>query len=54
MEIIKDCNHNNSYLNQTDSKLKSSENFQNHFNKKLKVTEYFDCIYNYCIIIYNI
>jgi len=47
MEIIKDCNHNNSYLNQTDSKLESSENFQNHFNKKLKVTEYFDCIYNY-------
>ena len=47
MEIIKEFNHNNSYLNQTSSKLKSSESAQNDFNKKLKVTEYFDCIYSY-------
>jgi|TARA_B110000971_G_scaffold34746_1_gene32578 hypothetical protein len=47
MEIITECSHNNSYLNQTDSKLKSNESFQNDFNKKLKIAEYFDCIYNY-------
>lgn len=46
MEIIKNYN-NNSYLNQTESKLESQNNTQIEFTKKFKIADYFDYIYSY-------
>ena len=46
MEIIKECN-NNFYLNQTKSNSDITNNIQTEFNKRFKIVDYFDYIYNY-------